>query len=132
VVAGSAGPLGLVEEAYAAAEFDLAGIASLQLVRIGVAVNNRGAAMGATLRADGICFSLSHDSVLACLDALLGTLLELIKFFILRDINPRLICPLRCGFLSDQAGPPESLPTSLWIFTVLAPPVDQDLPATRL
>ena len=64
MTAGSAGPLGLVEETYAAAENDLAGFTSFQLIRGRVAVDNRDAGTGPAIRAGRICFSLSHDAVL--------------------------------------------------------------------
>ena len=64
MTAGAAGPLGLVEEADAAAEYDFAGFTSFQLIRGRVAVEDGYAGTGTAIRAGRVCFSLSHDSVL--------------------------------------------------------------------
>ena len=64
MVAGTAGPLRLVEGADAAAKFDLAGRTCFQLPGIRVTVDNRDAGTGTAPWAGRVCFSLSHDSVL--------------------------------------------------------------------
>ena len=64
MVAGTAGPLGLVEETYAAAEFDLAGRTCFQLLGIRITVEDGYAGTGATIGAGMIWFCLPHDSVL--------------------------------------------------------------------
>ena len=65
MVTVTAGPLGLVEETYAAAEYDFAGRVFLNHFRTGVAVDDGYAGTGTTIRASRICFSNSHDTVLA-------------------------------------------------------------------
>ena len=64
MVAVTAAPLGLVEEAFAAAEYDFAGITCFDLFGLRVAVEDGYAGTGTTLRAGRICYFNSHDSVL--------------------------------------------------------------------
>ena len=113
MVTGAAGPLGLVEETYAAAEYDFAGRTCFNHSEAGVAVEDGYTGAGTTIRAGRFRFFISHNSVLACLGALLNALLEFIKLFAfnISYVNPYLICPMCCCFLRDQAGAPESLPT---------------------
>ena len=64
MMAGATRPLGLIEGNDATAEFDLAGLALLEHICTGIAVGDRDAGAGTALRAGGICFGISHDSVL--------------------------------------------------------------------